>query len=234
MLRLAPFLFSAPIAVSLMLAGVSCHPLSPTPLAEESSAAPSVGKYEQFIAQTKRYPATMEIFRDKELMQKASADSFICISLSQQRGRLYVRGQVAADWPVSTGIAGRETPVGSFTIQSKSKEHSSSRYGRMVDASGACTNHDADISKDAIPPGGRFIGASMPNWMRLTSSGIGIHSGKVQAGRQLSHGCIRTPHAMASQLFSIAHVGTRVTITQGLESCYPQTAATLLARKKKN
>lgn len=232
--RFASFLFSGPIAISFMLGGVSCHPLSSSPHAGENSAAPCAGKYEQFIAQSKRYPATMEIFRDKELLQKASADSFICISISQQRGRLYVQGKVAADWPVSTGIAGRETPVGSFTIQSKSKEHSSSRYGRMVDASGACTNRDADTSKDAIPPGGRFIGASMPNWMRLTNNGIGIHSGKVRAGRQLSHGCIRTPHAMASQLFSIARVGTRVTITQGLEACYPQAAAAQLAGNKRN
>lgn len=220
-----------PLALLFPLSAVSCHQME-APLTAPASPAPIEGSYEYFLAHSKRYPATMEIFRDKGLLQKATAASPIYISLNQQRGRLYVDGQVAADWPVSTGVTGRETPVGAFCIQGKAKEHSSSRYGRIVDTSGKCVNGDADSLKDAIPTGGRFIGASMPNWMRLTNNGIGMHTGKVRAGKRLSHGCIRTPHAMASQLFDITSVGTPVTITQGLEPCYPQAAAALLHQPK--
>lgn len=216
-----------------MLAAVSCHQMD-TPAANPAGMAQQESSYGRFIAQSKRYPATMEIFRDNGLLKKATAASPIYICLSQQRGRLYVDGQVAADWPVSTGVAGRETPAGHFTIQGKAKEHASSRYGRIVDATGKCVNGDADSYKDAIPSGGKFIGASMPNWMRLTNNGIGMHTGKVRAGRRLSHGCIRTPHAMANQLFDITGIGTPVTITQGLEPCYPQAAAALLNQRQKN
>ncbi len=180
------------------------------------------GSYEHFVANTKGYPTTMEIYRNAELMKKAKANSpRVSICLDQQRGRLYVLNQVAADWPVSTGVAGRETPTGSFRIRLKKKDHSSNRYGKMYNAEGKCIDSDADAFEDEVPEGGKFVGAGMPNWMRLTSDGVGMHTGKVRAGRRLSHGCIRTPGGMASQLFDITKIGTPVTITHGLEQAYP-------------
>ncbi len=180
------------------------------------------GSYEHFVATTKGYPTTMEIFRDHELLKTArSSKHKIYISLDQQRGRLYVNNRVAADWPVSTGVDGRETPTGSFRVRLKIKDHSSNRYGKIYDAEGKCVNRDADAFKDEIPEGGKFVGAGMPNWMRLTSDGVGMHTGKVRAGRRLSHGCIRTPGAMASQLYDITKIGSPVTISKGLEVVYP-------------
>lgn len=221
------------VATASILAGiVSCQHGSGLSAAPGFSPALQEGGYEGFLARTKRYPAAMDIYRNRALLQKATAHSPIFICLSQQRGRLYVDGQVAADWPVSTGVDTRETPLGTFSVQFKEKEHASSRYGKIVDAEGRCVNAGADIFKDKVPVGGKFIGAPMPNWMRLTGNGIGLHTGKVRAGRQLSHGCVRIPHAMATELFDIARVGTRVTITQGLEPSYPQTAAAILAGKR--
>jgi hypothetical protein len=65
----------------------------------------------------------------------------------------------------------------------------------------------------------------MPYWQRLTATGIGMHVGKVRAGRRLSHGCIRTPGAMARELFGITGVGTQVTVTSKKECCYPDFSA---------
>ncbi len=204
--------------------------------------SPAPGSYEEFVYTNKKYPKVMDIYMNKDLMARANSKNIrVSISLDQQRGRLYVREKtpegfmketVAADWPVSTGVDKRETPTGDFRIRLKKKDHSSNRYGKMYDAEGKCINRDADAFKDPIPEGGKFVGAGMPNWMRLTSDGVGMHTGKVRAGRRLSHGCIRTPALMANKLFDITAVGTRVSITQGLEPSYPGHQA-LAERDKK-
>ncbi len=203
---------------------------------------PEPGSYEEFVYTSKDYPKVMDMYINNELIAKANSKNIrIAICLNQQRGRLYVteknpeglvREKVAADWPVSTGVDKRETPTGNFRIRLKKKDHSSNRYGKMYDAEGKCVNRDADAFKDPVPEGGKFVGAGMPNWMRLTSDGVGMHTGKVRAGRRLSHGCIRTPSLMASKLFDITAIGTRVSITQGLEPTYPAHQA-LAERDKK-
>ncbi len=203
--------------------------IPPTP--EPAPYVPAPGSYEEFVLTCKDYPTTMQMFMDDALMATANGKNCrVSICLDQQRGRLYVNEKspegiiterVAADWPVSTGVDKRETPTGNFRIRLKKKDHSSNRYGKMYDAEGKCINRDADAFKDEIPEGGRFEGAGMPNWMRLTSDGVGMHTGKVRAGRRLSHGCIRTPSLMATKLFDITKVGTRVSITQALEPGYP-------------
>lgn len=177
------------------------------------------GSYEYFITHN-TYPKTMEIYRNKALLAKAGRRSPIYISLSQQRGRLYVDGQVAADWPVSTGVSGHETPTGSYTIQEKKKSYSSSSYGKIKNAEGKIIKYNADAARDAVPEGGQWIGSPMPNWMRLTWDGVGMHTGKVRAGSRLSHGCIRTPGSMASQLYAITAVGTPVRIVRGVEPAF--------------
>lgn len=205
---------------------VSCQQQTPPALPAEAVVQPDA--YELFVRAHPRYPRTMEIYRNKELMAKATPYSPIYICLSQQRGRLYVDDKVAADWPVSTGTNNHATPTGRFRVQEKKKTYNSRTWGRIYDADGKCINKDADTRKDRVPEGGKFVGASMPNWHRLTGSGIGMHTGKVRAGRTLSHGCIRTPSLMASQLFEITATGkTRITITKEVEKCYPTFVGTI-------
>jgi lipoprotein-anchoring transpeptidase ErfK/SrfK len=55
----------------------------------------------------------------------------------------------------------------------------------------------------------------MPNWMRLTGYGIGMHAGIIpNPGSPASHGCIRLPQYMSERLFENAVEGTPVTIVQ--------------------
>lgn len=185
--------------------------------------------YERFVSKNKAYPTVMQIFLDDALLEKANAKSPIIICLEQQRGRLYVDGKVAADWPVSTGADTHLTPPGRFRVLFKEKEHYSNRYGKMYDAEGKCIDSNADVFTQKIPEGGRFDGSPMPNWMRLTYSGIGMHTGKVKAGQRLSHGCIRMPHVISSMLFDIVEVGTRVVIREEVEPEFP--VAAILARR---
>ena len=180
--------------------------------------------YNDFLrTNQKDYPTTMEVFFDKELLQKATPQSTIHICLEQQRGRLYVNDQVAADWPVSTGKAGKETPIGTFRVLEKKKKHFSATWGTIVDENDICVVPSADSRVDKVPPGGEFLGAKMDNWQRLTHDGVGIHTGKVRAGQGLSQGCIRTPGFVADTLFNITEVGSEVIIAEKPEPAWPGT-----------
>ncbi len=188
--------------------------------------------YELFVKAHPKYPKTMEIYRNAELMKKATPDCPIYVCLSQQRGRLYVDGKVAADWPVSTGTGNHPTPTGSFRVLEKKKDYTSNTWGKIYDAEGKCINSNADSRSDSIPEGGKFVGSPMPNWHRMTATGIGLHTGKVRAGRQLSHGCIRTPERMASELFKItATRRTRIIVSNNIEACYPTFVGTIEEQK---
>ncbi len=192
--------------------------------------ADSLTPYERFVSNSKAYPTVMEVYLDDALIKQADKKCQVVISLSQQRGRLYVDGKVAADWPVSTGADTHPTPPGRFRVRYKSKEYASNRYGKMYDAEGKCIDGNADAFTQQIPEGGRFEGSPMPNWMRLTADGIGMHTGKVKAGRRLSHGCIRLPHVISTMLFDIVEFGTRVIIYEDLEPGYP--VAEIVARRE--
>lgn len=188
--------------------------------------------YELFVKANPKYPKTMAIYRNAELLKKATPDCHIYICISQQRGRLYVNGKVAADWPVSTGTDEHPTPTGSFRVLEKKKEYTSRTWGKILDAEGKCINGNADSRIDTIPEGGKFVGSPMPNWHRMTGNGIGMHTGKVRAGRQLSHGCIRTPGRMASELFDItATRRTRIIVSKEVEACYPTFVGTIEEQK---
>ncbi len=178
------------------------------------------GTYEHFVTHH-GYPTTMKIYKDEQLLARAGGSSPVYICLEQQRGRIYVGDRVAADWPVSTGVAGRPTPTGSYRVLEKKPDYASNLYGKIKDANGKTVNYNADMTKDTIPDGGRFDGSPMPYWQRLTWDGLGMHVGKVKAGKRLSHGCIRTPREMAKDLFDITTFRTKVHIVDQLESCYP-------------
>ncbi len=210
-----PAIFATAVAMLLS----SCQMTSMPEISEPGPV--ELTRYEKFITNG-YYPEVMDIYTDDALMAQADSSCPIVICLSQQRGRLYVGNQVAADWPVSTGIQGRETPTGKFRVTQKKEQYASNRYGKMYNADGKCIDTDADAFKDPVPEGGKFVGSPMPNWQRLTSDGVGMHTGKVRAGQRLSHGCIRTPHSMAVKLFAITKVGTRVTVCDQPEETFPK------------
>ena len=196
-------------------------------LAELEEAAPeapegiALNTYEHYISH-KGYPLRMSIFHRDELMAAASAENArIVICLDQQRGRLYVDGAVAADWPVSTGVEGRATTPGDYTVLEKKKMYSSNRFGRIKDVQGKTLVAEADSRLHTTEDGMTWVGSPMPNWMRLTDYGMGMHTGEVQLGKTLSHGCIRMPDYIATRLFDLVEVGFPVTVTDDLEAEFP-------------
>jgi hypothetical protein len=86
--------------------------------------------------------------------------------------------------PVSTGVAGRETPAGIFAVIEKDKDHHSTMYDD----------------------------AWMPNMQRITWNGVALHGGPLP-GYAASHGCIRMPYGFAEKLFDKTWIGMRVIIS---------------------
>ena len=86
--------------------------------------------------------------------------------------------------PISTGMKGRETPAGVFTIVEKRADHRSNLYDD----------------------------AEMPHMQRLTWNGIAMHGG-VLPGRPASKGCVRLPYGFARDLFAQTQTGMRVVVS---------------------
>ena len=160
------------------------------------------------------YKKTSSYFKDQEIFSRTTPEnSHIKISLSLQRAFLMNGSEVALDYPVSTGKQSHPTPAGSYKIREKIKDKRSNLYGKVYDASGKVINSSADSRKAQIPKGGKFVGASMPYWMRLTWDGIGMHVGNVPR-YPASHACIRGQSTLLPSVFSKVKVGTTVTIVE--------------------
>lgn len=108
----------------------------------------------------------------------------IVVSLAAQRAYVYRGGVRIGESPVSTGMPGRETPTGTFTVLEKARMHHSNKY-------------------DDAP---------MPWMERITWYGVALHAGHLP-GYPASHGCIRLPQAFAKKLYGVTSVGTQVVVT---------------------
>lgn len=104
------------------------------------------------------------------------------------RDRLYVyRGGVEIGRTILIyGNDDKPTPLGTFKILQKKRDHVSNIYG-----------------------------APMPFMLRLTWTGIALHgSGDTVDNRYATHGCIGLPDEFAALLFGSAKLGDRVTVTR--------------------
>jgi hypothetical protein len=90
-------------------------------------------------------------------------------------------------------------------------DKSSNKYGRIYDADGKLVNSDADSTKHTVPEGGRFQGASMRYWMRMTGDGVGHHIGPVRR-YPASHACVRGPSGTMPLIYSKVKVGTKIIV----------------------
>ena len=95
----------------------------------------------------------------------------IYISIDQQKLHFYSDGMHVLDAPVATGVPGRPTPLGVFSVIQRDRYHHSNIYDN----------------------------APMPYMERITWSGVALHEGP-GVGHQASHGCIRMPHDFAARL----------------------------------
>jgi len=133
------------------------------------------------------------------------------IDLSDQTASFYKGSKLVGVSAISSGREGFGTPVGSYKILQKNPDHVSNLYGDYVDSAGNILVRNVSAKKDPVPPGGRFAGAPMPFFMRLTNSGVGMHQGFLP-GVPDSHGCIRMPEKMVKIYYANVSMGTPVRV----------------------
>lgn len=134
----------------------------------------------------------------------------IVIDTDTQVATFYVGSERVGWTTIATGVSSHPTPRGEFTIIEKVRDKRSNLYGKLV-RNGKVIRGSAH-GRDPVPEGARFVGASMPHFMRLTYDGIGMHAGPIpNPGQPASHGCIRMPPQMAEAVF--AHVGPSTAVT---------------------
>jgi lipoprotein-anchoring transpeptidase ErfK/SrfK len=137
------------------------------------------------------------------------AEISVEIDLQEQRAYLLQNGRPVLASPISSGRYGHLTRTGSFTVLEKERNHSSSMYGKIVDANGNTVVADADADMQ-VPLGGKSIPAPMHYFMRFTGAD-GMHAGYLP-GYPASHGCVRMPEQYAIAFFNAVQVGTPVTV----------------------
>jgi hypothetical protein len=169
------------------------------------------GTYEHFKAE-KDYPKTYNVWKNVQLLpQTNSSNSWVKIDLKQQRGMLMNGDEVVMDYPITSGTKSRPTPPGDYKVLEKIVDKSSNTYGKIYDAEGNMINGDADANNDTIPEGGKFVGAPMKYWMRLTWDGVGHHIGPIRR-YPASHACIRGPSGTMPTVYSKMAVGSRILV----------------------
>ena len=107
------------------------------------------------------------------------------VSIKDQRVSLYDAEGGSIRSPVSSGAGGYETPVGTYSILQKNREH----YSNVYDD------------------------AAMPFMQRITWSGIALHEGQLP-GYPASHGCVRLPSSYAERIFPLTKIGMRVIVAR--------------------
>ena len=139
----------------------------------------------------------------------ARAQYSVDIDLRRQTAFLLRGNRVVLASPISSGRSGHLTETGSFKIIEKELNHSSSLYGKIVDAYGRTVVSDADADM-RVPRGGKFIPAPMHYFMRFHGA-TGMHAGYLP-GYPASHGCVRMPEQYAIQIFRAVELGTPVRV----------------------
>lgn len=169
------------------------------------------GTYEHFTARHD-YPKTMDVWRNEEVLSRTTSEnSRLVVSRPKQRAFLLNGQEVAIDYPISSGSPSRPTPAGEYTVLERIVDKSSNAYGKVYDAEGNRV-YGKETPAD-VPEGGKFVGAPMPYWMRMTWDGVGHHIGPIPKSRKaVSHACIRGPRSVMPTVFENTRIGTPVLV----------------------
>ncbi len=164
---------------------------------------------------------SFKVFKDKKLLAKANGrNTLLKVDISDQRLLMLVDGKVALSSPCTTGakrklepntrvIRDKRTPKGVFKITEKISDKRSTIFGKFYRNGKVVYKGDRRKYRG---PKAKYIGASLKNWMRLTSSGIGLHGSKYVKRYPGTNGCIRLPFNVANTVFKKVKKGTKVSI----------------------
>lgn len=213
-MKRAPFLFILPL-----LFAVSCTSLKKpaAPAQSESGAVPQAARPEDIAKVDDIFKTRKASYfhpTPEQTPQLTAQNTAYVVELDQQRVYLYHGSEVIAASRIASGRAGHRTETGKYVIGEKDLNHRSSLYGNYVSSSGSTLVSDVRSGFDPLPPGARFVGASMKYFQRFvrpdgTPTAMGFHQGHLP-GYPASHGCVRLPGPVAAWFFHNVPKGTPV------------------------
>ena len=179
------------LAFALAASAACALSLSSVP-ATAASMETDEAKVTASTAATLAHNDMFEAFGDQELkpggylwrnVPASAGPERIIIALNDQLAYLYRGDTLMAVSTISSGIEGRDTPTGIFSVLGKKPMHHSKK----------------------------FDNAPMPFTQFIDSYGVALHAG-FNPGYPASHGCVRLPSAFAKKLYGVTDIGTPVLI----------------------
>jgi len=186
----------------------------------DSLTKSNYGSYDSFRKNV-NLRKSFKVYKDNKLLTKANGkNTKLKVDISEQRVRLYVDGKVAICSPCTTGAKrkfepntkiyrDKRTPKGTFKITEKISDKRSTIFGKYYRNGKLVYKGD---KRKYRGPKAKYKGASLQNWMRLTSSGIGLHASKYVKRHPGTNGCIRLPYKISKAIFKNVRKGTKVSI----------------------
>jgi len=178
--------------------------------------------YEEFVRSVD-LRKSYAVYQDPKLLKKAGGrNTLLKVDISEQRVKLVVDGKIALDAPCTTGskhklepntrtYRDKRTPLGTFKVMEKIATKRSNIFGDIY-KNGKLIYHGDRRKYKGSWKGVKFVGAPLKNWMRLTSSGIGLHASTHVKRYPGSNGCIRLLPTVANTLFKKVKPGTTVKV----------------------
>lgn len=125
---------------------------------------------------------------------KVAEGKYIDINLTKQRMTLFENGAQIAQYPISSGKRGMETPRGTTQIYNKSPRPWSKKYSLYMP------------NWMAISPDGAYGIHELPEWPS------GYKEGANHLGIPVSHGCVRLGVGPSDMVYAWTEVGTKVVV----------------------
>lgn len=126
---------------------------------------------------------------DEEEAASAQGPATVVVNLRSRTLSAYRGGVEIGRSSILYGTDGHPTPLGTFKVLQKKKDHISNIYN-----------------------------APMPHMLRLTNDGVALHGSEVLADDAATHGCVGLPKEFAELLFGHVKVGDQVVIWSGRAS----------------
>jgi lipoprotein-anchoring transpeptidase ErfK/SrfK len=126
---------------------------------------------------------------DEDAAAQASGPATVVVNLRSRTLSVYRDGVEIGRSSALYGYGEHPTPLGTFKVLQKKKDHISNIYN-----------------------------APMPHMLRLTNDGVALHGSANMADDAATHGCIGLPKEFAELLFGQVRVGDQVVIWSGKAS----------------
>jgi lipoprotein-anchoring transpeptidase ErfK/SrfK len=126
---------------------------------------------------------------DEDAAAQAAGPATVVVNLRSRTLSMYRNGVEIGRSSVLYGYGEHPTPLGTFKVLQKKKDHISNIYN-----------------------------APMPHMLRLTNDGVALHGSANMADDAATHGCIGLPKEFAELLFGQVGLGDQVVIWSGKAS----------------